>query len=108
MHLIKIENEKDGFSIGDIKNDDFLIFNNINELESKFKIQYKAKVFKSSKIEIHENESCGKLITICRLNKKNNSDIYEFDVPEIKETSNICFLFKWGKWGASAIGCFRI
>ena len=92
--LMKIENENGGFSVGPIKNNDYLIFNNVRNLDGKSEIIFNVKeVLNSSVIEIRENSPEGKLIRTCAIDKKGKNK-YNFIVPIEKNTMNLCFLFR--------------
>ena len=92
--LMKKENESGGFSVGAIRNNDFLIYNNIHGLNDKTEIRFNAKVFSPSEIEIRENDPEGRIIARCQLNESLEYGVFAFEIPDMKETSNVCFVFK--------------
>jgi hypothetical protein len=91
----KIENETGVCSIGDFKDAEYLIFNNINGLKDKNKILIKATAYKNSEIKIRKYSPEGELITTFKF-QDNNKTNGTFDIHELKfeDTNNLCFLFR--------------
>jgi hypothetical protein len=94
--IIKIESEKDGFKVGGIHDGDYLVYNNVSGLENKSIIQIKASDVGNVTIELRENDPDGKVLATYSLREKSkiSSDEFEFDLPELKNIQNLCFVFK--------------
>jgi hypothetical protein len=91
----KIENGDGGFSIGEVNNGDFLVFNNISGLRDKNRMLIKAAAHGNSEIEIRKDSPEGELIKTFKFrdNIKTNGT---FEIQELKfeDTKNLCFLFR--------------
>lgn len=94
--LVKKENKNGGFSISGINNGDYLTFNNIKGLEGKTKIVFNAHAAKNVEIEIRVGAPSGEIITTCSIKRGNNQKLsnYEFDIPTLSGTQNLCFVFR--------------
>jgi hypothetical protein len=91
----KIENGTGGFSIGEVNNGDFLVFNNISGLRDKNRMLINATAHGNSEIEIRKDSPEGELIKTFKFrdNIKTNGT---FEIQELKfeDTKNLCFLFR--------------
>jgi hypothetical protein len=92
--ITKTENGKIGFKVADIGDYDFLIFNNVHKLTGKSKIRFQGELLNATEIEIRQNSPDGKLITTCSLKNKNGGNSFEFEIPPLSETENLCFVFR--------------
>jgi hypothetical protein len=92
--VVKKGTRKGGFRIGGIGEDDYLVFNNIHGLKNKNKIWFGVLVHEDSKIEIRKNNPEGTLITTCTMTKEEKKGWYEFVLPQLNDTENLCFVFR--------------
>lgn len=82
------------FGISEVKNNDYLIFNNVKGLSDKTKLTIKSKCKSDVIIEVRNASPQGALFTSCTLTKNQNMQLQSFDLPSMNDTENICFMFK--------------
>ena len=93
----KTEISNNGFVVSEIKNDDFLVFPNIKNLEQKQKIEFKILANTASIIEIRKDSPNGALLAQCKIGTRNISGTYEnisCNLPKMNTKQNLCFVFK--------------
>lgn len=93
----KTERPNNEFIISDIENNDFLVFQNIKNLNQKRKIECKISANAAGSIEIRKDSPKGELIAKCELRKTKSSGTYEnktYNLPKMNDKQSLCFVFK--------------
>jgi hypothetical protein len=107
--ISKKQNKTGGFSIADVDDGDFLIFNNVQGLQGKTKIQLHFNELKKSSIEIRRDSPSGELIASIDCAKNSNFENITESISSLKSTENLCFVFKGEENDLLSIDsfCFR-
>ncbi len=94
--IVKKEKKDGGFSIGNVDNGDFLVFNNVKGLQDKTKIQLNISAVKECKIELRKDSPSGELIWMVdfKLSREKHLTTFTSSLPKLDSTENICFVFK--------------
>ncbi len=90
----KIENPDGSFSISNIEDQDFLIFNKIKGLGDKKHIKFNGLFNHDFKIEARLNSPNGKLIGIYNIKSNETKSEREFEFNQTEETINLCLVFR--------------
>jgi arabinoxylan arabinofuranohydrolase len=90
--VTKKMNADSGFSVSDIDGGDFLVYQKIQGLEHKSKIELKIHKVKNATIELRSGSPKGKLIASFKLEK--DSDITQFELPSLQGVQDWCFVFR--------------
>lgn len=96
-NIKKSEIPKNGFAVSNIKNNDFLVFPNIKNLDQKRKIEFKLLANWDTDIEIRKDSPKGELIALCKLGATDHSGTFEnkiCNLPKMKDKQSLCFVFK--------------
>ena len=93
----KIENTDGTFSISEIGDKDFLVYNKIKGLKGKKHIKFTGKFNHNFKIEARLDSPTGELIGTYNFDHRNKIDEYEFKFLPINDTINLCILFRGEK-----------
>lgn len=93
--LKKHESTCGSFGMGNIDENDYLIFPNIYNLNNKSHIEFKCINNKECTIEIYENSPKGKLLQTCVLRpSKRKETSQSFKLPTTETIISLCFVFK--------------
>jgi len=90
----KIENSDGSFSVSNIEDKDFLIFNKIKGLGDKKYIKFNGLFNHDFKIEARLNSPNGKLIGIYNFKSSETKSEREFEFNSTEETINLCLVFR--------------
>jgi arabinoxylan arabinofuranohydrolase len=91
---LKKECSEGGFMVKDLKNNDFLTFQNVKGLDKKTKIDLRIANSEVSIVELRDGSSKGKLYAKFNLKRSNEFRNISFDLPKLKEKEQLCFVFK--------------
>ena len=95
--ISKKDNTNGGFAVGDIENNDYLIFPNIKGLSGKSAIEFKAIANSSVTIEIRNNSPEGELLATINMKPSKSATGFEnirCNLPKMADNQNLCFVFK--------------
>ena len=90
----KIENTDGTFSISDIQNNDFLVYNSIKGLSGKKTIEFTGSFHYNLIIEARLDSPEGKLIGAFNVSQNNQINHQQFSFKPIDNPVNLCFVFK--------------
>lgn len=95
--ISKKEVSKGGFTIGDIDNNDYLVFPNIKSLSNKSAIEFRVLRNKTVTIEIRKKTPEGELLASCKVNAAKSATGFESigcSLPKMDDKLDLCFVFK--------------
>lgn len=92
--IAKKESKMGGFAVGEISNNDYLLYQNIKGLSGKTKIELNVVANKKATIEIHQNSPKGKLLSSCKFaSTENSKETVVCDLPSMFDKETLCFVF---------------
>ena len=95
--ISKKEIPNGGFAIGDIGNNDLLVYPNVKGLSGKSTIEFHVARNKPTTIEIHKDSPEGELMASCQVKAAKSATGFESircDLPKMDDTQSLCFVFK--------------
>lgn len=104
----KIEDPDQGFYIGNIEDNDFLVFPNISGLQEKKQIEFILKANNDAIIEIRRNSPSGALLSAIELKPSlNGFEKVRCALPALAAKESICMVFKGGGKDMLEIDAFK-
>lgn len=94
--IIKKETSGGGFVLGDIDDNDYVVYPNINGLDEKSTISLLLSSGGKSSIEIRDGSPEGRLLKTLKIPKteRENQKKVSFELPEMNAVESLCFVFK--------------
>jgi len=95
--ISKKEVDNGGFAIGNIENNDYLVFPNVNGLSGKSAIELQVAKNKKAAIEIRKDSPKGELMAICKVDEVKSAKGFETircNLPQMGDKQNLCLVFK--------------
>ncbi len=91
------ETKNGGFVVGDIENDDYLVFPNVKNLSGKSSVGFKIAKNCSGTIEIHKDSPSGELLASCPIAGAKTNTVFDTvgcKLPQMIDKQCLCLVFK--------------
>lgn len=95
--ISKQEISNGGFAVGDIGNNDYLVFPNVKGLSGKITIEFQVARNKAATIEIRKDSPEGELMASCKVKAIKSATGFESircNLPKLEDKQNLCLVFK--------------
>ncbi|WP_248722392.1 family 43 glycosylhydrolase [Seonamhaeicola sp. ML3] len=107
--IVKVENNKGGFSVEPIKDSSYLIFPNVKSLIGKNTLELEVIAKEPIELEVREGHPLGELLFTCKVPK---NDIYAFQrrnfiTKNLKDKQSLCFVFKGSNVSSFKLNRFK-